>query len=485
MTGHTVAAPLPGQLWPASTPEDARPPVPALRAYRTKGFWVVAAALVVVLGAGASLAVILWPRHPALDFRPLADSTAVTFTPSVPVSSIFSDTAMIGDRAYFASVSDRGVLGVVAADAASGTKLWENPTAGVAKAWDGIVALPAGLAVFARTDPDTDKRRMVILDAERGQMRWQRTIGDNDGVLFSGSVAVLVDRVESRLLALRLSNGTVQWEKRNIKTESGTATAVYAATTADDLSGPAGVSGVAFLPDLAGDRRLVQISADRSARVINAANGEIIGQPRAGVAGTDSPLLVHDGRLIVSELANETARIFTYNLDNLGEPTLLTTVPGGVRVSALTPCGDDRVCWIETTGYDAESTQVAGVRATNGSGGWRTALPGTDTLVPVGDHLLASQNATRSTTMLLDAKGKVTWTANGEAARLDGGNVLLFSKSLSTFTDSPSLAGRHLGDGEQPLGPLDGVRSETCSWNTSVIACVGDKDFRLQRFAGA
>jgi hypothetical protein len=34
------------------------------------------------------------------------------------------------------------------------------------------------------------------------------------------------------------------------------------------------------------------------------------------------------------------------------------------------------------------------------------------------------------------------------------------------------------------LGPLAGIRTDTCSWNTSVLACVGDGKFVLQRFAG-
>ncbi|MFI7576592.1 hypothetical protein [Micromonospora sp. NPDC049497] len=33
------------------------------------------------------------------------------------------------------------------------------------------------------------------------------------------------------------------------------------------------------------------------------------------------------------------------------------------------------------------------------------------------------------------------------------------------------------------MGQLEGVRSETCSWNTGVIACGAAKDFVLYRFA--
>jgi hypothetical protein len=238
-------------------------------------------------------------------------------------------------------------------------------------------------------------------------------------------------------------------------------------------------------PDLGDDQRLVQISADRSARVIDAATGDVQVQPRPGIAEPDAPMIAHNGRLIVRESANNTQRIVAYGLDNLAGPTVLASVPGDVQVAHMTSCGAERVCWIETTGYDAATNQVAAVNVTDGTGAWRRPVAGADSLVPVGDLVLAAQHssATPSAT-LLDAEGEVAWTIKGVAVRLDAGNLLQFSKALSSSPDDPSLAGRHLGDGEQPLGPLSGVRSQTCSWNTSVIACVTETDFRLQRFAG-
>ncbi|HET6533937.1 MAG TPA: PQQ-binding-like beta-propeller repeat protein [Actinoplanes sp.] len=392
---------------------------------------------------------------------------------------------MIGNRAYFASASDEGLLGVVAADADTGMEIWKSTEAGSAERWDGMVALPTGVAVFTDTDSTTRTSRMAVLVAPKGELLWQRTLGGDDGVYFSESTAVLVDRVAHRLVGLRVTDGKVAWQKPNPTTDSGTSTAVYAATTSDDLTGPATVSGVALKPDLDDDQRLVQISADRSVRVIDAATGDVVKEQRQpGIADTNSPVLVHDGRLIVGESANNTARILAYDLDTLGEPEVLASLPSSVQVSQLTPCGRERVCWIETTGYDTEKTKVAGLTVTDGSAGWRTDVPGTDNLVPVGDHVLAAQDSSPPTATLLDAKGKVVWTANGVAARLDGGNVLLFSTAPSVYPQDPSVSGRHVGDGEKPLGPLRGVRTSTCSWNTSTIACVGEEDFRLQRFAG-
>src|SRR4029450_2825 len=211
------------------------------------------------------------------------------------------------------------------------------------------------------------------------------------------------DGVARVLLGLGMTDGSTAWERDDIRTDAGTATAVFAVSTPDDLTGPARVNGAAYAPDPDDDQRLVQISADRSARVIDAATGDVVVAPRPGVADTDSPILAHDGRLIVSdESTNNTQRLLAYDLSKLGEPQGVTSIGGNVRVSDLTPCGTDRVCWIETTGYDGKATQVAAINLTDSSGIWRRPLPNTDRLVPVGDHLLASQNTSPPTAALLD-----------------------------------------------------------------------------------
>jgi hypothetical protein len=115
---------------------------------------------------------------------------------------------------------------------------------------------------------------------------------------------------------------------------------------------------------------------------------------------------------------------------------------------------------------------------------WDRGLPDVDSLVPVGDHLLAGQSTPAPRVSLLDAGGDPVWNVEGRAARLDGGNLLRFNTALSTTPENPALFGEHLGDEAEPLGALSDVRSQTCSWNTSVIACVADENFIVQRFAG-
>jgi hypothetical protein len=441
--------------------------------------------VVIVLGVATTLAVIFWPGYRALDFQPLAAADPVRLAPAVPVTSGFADTAVLGNRAYFASVSDSGELGVVAADAASGKQLWTSTRAGTAPRWERMVALPSGLAVFTDADSSTGKVRMAILGAQKGDLLWARTIDSDDSVLFVADVAVLVDRAEHRLLFLEVNGeGKVRKEQADPKTDSGTSTAVVAVSTPADVSGPAGVLGVAAAPDPDDDPRIVQISADRSARVLNARTGDVVVPSRQSIADPDDDVVAHNGRLIVRESV-ETHRILGYDLETLADPRILyTALRRTNQLSNLTPCGDERVCWVETADYQAQSTEVVSVNAAEGGDAWRRAVARTDGLVPVGDWVLAAQSASPPTVALLNPDGRVAWTHTGVAARLDAGNVLLFSKGLNTSPDDPSLTGRHLGDGVQPLGPMSDVRSQTCSWNTSVLACVADEDFVLQRFTG-
>ena len=495
--GHSTA-PWPGHP-PAGSPGDppdhrpagatAAPGSPGsgegpVRAYRKKWVWAVAAALVVVVGVGATLAVIFWPGYRSLDYQALESSDPVVLAPTAKMSSGFQDSAVIGDRAYFASVAEDGVLGVVAADAESGERLWGSTAAGTAPRWEQMVALPDAVVVFTDADTTTRSIRMVVLGAGDGARRWERAIGDNDGVLFSADVAVLVDRTQHVLRGLDLRTGAERWNRPDVRTDSGTGTAVVAATTAEDLAGPASVSGVASAPDLDDDKRIVQVGSDKSFRVLDAGTGEVRVPPRQSLADPDDEMIAHGGRFFVVESSGTTEVLHAYDLAKQAEPVILYSAPPNVRMSELTACGAERVCWIETVDFDIKKTRVAGVNATAGGDVWRRDLPNADRLVPVGDHVLARQSTSPARVALIGPDGKQVWNVEGEAGRLDGGNLLRFNRALSTTPDDPTLHGEHVGDDPIPLGALSDVRSATCSWNTSVIACVADENFVLQRFAG-
>jgi molecular chaperone HscA len=277
--------------------------------------------------------------------------------------------------------------------------------------------------------------------------------------------------------------GKVRWEAKSPRTESGgTGTNIVPASTEKDFAGPAATSGFPFAAPLDDDQRIVQIGADRSARVLDAESGDVLAGPRQSVAGPDDQVVAHNGRLIVVE-GGDARRIVAYDLAKLGEPRVLYTAPAAdARFEDLTPCGADRVCLVETVGYDAKTARVVAVDTDEGGDVWRREVPSTDGLLPVGEAVLATQNTSPVQVTLVDAAGKAAWTEAGVVGRLDAGNLLKFSKALSTSADDPALAGGHLGDDWQPLGSLTDVRSSTCSWDTRYLACVAAEDFVIQRF---
>jgi molecular chaperone HscA len=476
------------QSWLASTqadPEPAGQPGTAakLPAYRRKGLWIVAAATVVVLGAAATMVALFWPGYPALDYQPLDELHRVR--PAVPVTSSFNATALRDGRAYFASADDSGTLGVVAAVTDTGATAWTSYAAGAAKGWKSFFAVPGAVVAITDTDSDTGTRRMVLLDAGDGKKLWDRMMDGNDDVLFAGDKAVLVDRKEGRLVGLEVGNrGHGEWELPNAKSDYGPpATQVAAVTTEEDFAGPATTGGIAFAESYDDDQRIVKIGTDDSARVIDADSGEIVSGPRPSVAQTGDKIIAHNGRLIVAESANG-RRLFAYDLDKL-EPKVLYTPPtADARIDHLTPCGADRICLVETTGYDGQTAQVLAIDAAKGGVVWRRGVADVDGIVPVGQAVLATRNTSPVQVSLLDAKGRVSWTRGGVVGRLDGGNTLQFNRALSASADDPALAGEHLGDAAVPLGSLAGVRSSTCAWDTSHLACVADEDYIVERFAG-
>ncbi|WP_229067827.1 PQQ-binding-like beta-propeller repeat protein [Actinoplanes sp. DH11] len=453
---------------PGAAPAPGAGAGPVVRPYRTWGLIAAAAAVVAV---AVTAAVVLWPGVRALEFHPVQEIGR--FDPAVPITTAFSDAELIGERAYFASTDVDGRLGVVAVDTGSRDVVWSNATVGTAGLWDRMVALPQVLVVFSGLEPVTGTARMRVLSADDGEQLWNRPVGASDTVHFGADTVLLVDRVEERLLGLDLTSGKVRWEEADPD-----ATTVVTVTTPADLAGPAGSAGRPFSPDITDDDRFVQINSDRSASVRDIRTGKVT-KSRPSVAGTSDEAIAHNGRLFVQESGNA-RRIFAYDLDDLGEPTILHTAEPTSELGGLTPCGDSRLCFVETPGYDRDRSQVAAVDAEKGGELWRRDVAEVDTLIPVGDAVLAVSDETST---LLDSSGGPMWTVPGVAVRLDAGNLLRFSDSLTTSVSSRSLSGVHVGDEPAEMGLLRDVRPGACAWNTSVLACVREADFALYSFA--
>ncbi|WP_067509066.1 Hsp70 family protein [Actinoplanes sp. TFC3] len=463
---------VPAASWLASQQEAGEPPKSApLWTYRKM---VAAISVLVVLGVGTGLAVWLWPRSSALDYRPL--SQPVRVAPVSAVGSAFSAAVMRDGRAYFASADENGQLGVVAAEAGSGKVVWRSTEAGTSERWEQLFTTPDAVIAITANDYATSDRRMVLLNLKDGHKLWERRVADDDSLLFAGDTVVLVNRTENRLLGLRVrEQGKTGWESKTPASEYGLSTTkvVAVSTPADFETATA----------KAEDGRLVQIGVDRSARVIDAGSGKVLAGPRPNVADPGDEVIAHDGRLVVAE-AGDAHRLLAYDLGKMGEPRVLLTPPDtNTRFSKLTPCGTDRMCAVQETGYDHKTAQVIAVSTAKGGEVWHRGVAQVESLIPVGETVLAAQDSSPGQVTLLGDDGTVLWTRAGVANRIDAGNLLIFSKALTTSPDDPGLTGDHVGDDPVPLGSLVDVRSATCAWDTKNLACVAEKDFVLQTFS--
>ncbi|MGW3603740.1 Hsp70 family protein [Micromonospora sp. NPDC005161] len=481
--------PTPTEPEPAGVPatlvggHGATPPptpnrVPGTRWRRAH--WVVLAAVLALAGvATASTLYFLRDRYPDLEFRPLSVLSRPHAGAERP-SGMW--TAVLEDRAYLGYPLPDKRLEVVAVDTGTGDELWRKPTNVSADNWTGLVAVPGAVAVIADAPGDSTPRQLAVLDGRLGTQRWNRAIRGDDSVYFADGVAVLVDRAGDRLVGLRLSDGHETWTEANPRDQyGGGRTVVRPVSTDGAAGGPAFLDGTPRNPWTSKGRRLVQIGADRSARLLDMASGSVLRQ-WGNVADLDDLVVAHEDRLYVA--ANDGGyQLLAYDLNSDATPVVLYRAGNDQRrPKELVACGERRACLLEVPNSEAERTEV--VAATEGKSPVRWAAPGATGLVPLGAQLLAQRESPESTVTVFDAEGKaVLRDRRGVAVRLDEGNLLVFAKAPSTVADNRVLAGVWAESGAvDELGELQDVRSASCSWNTRVIACGADKDFVLYSF---
>ncbi|MEU8262303.1 Hsp70 family protein [Micromonospora sp. NPDC048999] len=449
------------------------PAAPARGDRRRRTLWISLAAVAAL--AGVTTAAVLYltrDRHPELDFHPLDKGVRVAAGEQRP-SDMF--TAIGGDRAYLAYRRDDRRLAVIAVDATTRRELWRGESADPADRWRGIVALPGAVALLA-DGSGSDPGRLEVLDATSGKPQWQYPVRNDDEIFAGAEVVVLADRTGKRLVGFDLRDGKQRWSRLDPTDEYGNSrTSVYAVTTEEDLAGPGLVDGAPRDP--APVRRLVQVSADRSVRVIDVSTGKVLGH-QTNVARPTDLVAAHEDRLYVVD----DKLLLAYDLESL-KPTVLYRFPDDRRrAKRLVPCGEHRACLLEMANVDAETATV--VAATEGKDAQHWPAPGMDQLVPVGARVLAGRTYPKPAVTLFGPDGRrVLDEEDGVAVRVNAGNLLLFADRLSSGADNRSVAGVGAASGNVvQLGGLRDVRGESCSWNTEVIACGAAKDFVLYRF---
>ncbi|GAA4456745.1 hsp70 family protein [Phytohabitans houttuyneae] len=465
----------PGPFVPPPGPQAARRPL-----YKRPVLWIAAAAAA-LLGVVVAGALVLLPGD-EVDFQPVAEVGRI---PSADDQPYYVYTDIVGDRAYLAyEREDDGRLEIIAVDTRTAGVAWRVQTLSTAERWDGISALPNAVIAFQSSSiSSTELRDMVVHNPADGVQLWHRLIGPNDVVYPFKDVLVLVQSSEQRLLGLDMKTGTVRWERQNPgKSEGLTGTAVYPVQSIEDVSGPANSSGRPFAPVTDDDQRFVQIGADRSATVIDAADGSEK-KKRTNVADPDDDVVAYNGRLLVAT-AEDGYRLAAYNLDTMGEPANLYTAPDDRRqLDVLAMCGEHRACLLESVGSDSKSTSLVAIDLEKGGELWRKEAPDADLLIHFDQQVVARSTSGDYLFRIFDPDGNKILEREGAVGRVDAGNLLLFNE-ISSVADDYSVAGLHVGSKDViEMGQLKDVKTDSCSWNTTYIVCAGTKDFLVARFA--
>ncbi|MFJ6200017.1 Hsp70 family protein [Micromonospora sp. NPDC092111] len=476
----------PGAGWPgvpgSGTPVPAGPggpPATPVRRGRRRRWIALGAGLALV---GVVTAAALWftrDRYPALEFHTLVEVARPPAGAERPTAMF---TAVLGDRGYLAYQLPDDRLEVVAVDAGTGKQVWRSTVAAGAQRWAGIRAVPGAVLAVADAAGDSNPRDAVVLDASSGDERWRLPVHGDDALHVTPDTVVWVDRTGGRLVGLRLGDGRRAWEQANPRNDYGdTRTTVVPVGTEQGLGGPAHLDGEPRAPWLGDTDRLVQVGADRSVRLIDMNSGAVL-RSRTGVADVGDRVAAYGDRLYVVD-EDQGYKLLGYDLGGLAEPTVLYSAGDRRRVTSLVACGEHRACLLEVPEGDTQRTEV--VAATEGKGSRRWPAPGGVGLVSLGEHLLVQRESPKTTATLFDPAGKALLTdQKGFAARVDAGNLLVFAETPNTIEGDRSIAGVSASGELTAMGDLQGVRGQSCSWNTEVIVCGAERDFVLYRFAG-
>jgi molecular chaperone HscA len=461
----------------------AQPPAPRRR--RVPG-WIVAVAAVTAVAAVASfLTVLLWPAGEQED--PVAEpSGPLAFLRFEPVARVEFDqlsrttlTSVEGDHGYTGWESG-GDLHVIAFDVATGAELWRREVPGPAR-WSRLIGIPGAVLALeqAGEDADDQPRRMFVLDAETGAQLWHRDVRGDDVLAFLDGGLAWLDHQGRALRGLDLATGGERW-RHDFPTEE--ASSAVAVLNHSDLTRPTDEFGEPA-PGI-GDHRVVMINGDRSVLVIDGDTGAILSQAR-DLADPEDQVLGYGERLYVA--GNEVDyELVSYDLAQLSAAPRRHYAPAGNNryPIKLQPCGQRRVCLLESPQSDSTQTEVVAVNAIDGGQIWRAPVDAAERLFGVGEWAVTvSSLGFQPTVSVLDQTGAVALESPGLAVRLNDANLLVLT-TAGGYEEYVEGLGMPVGGEEFGLGRLpENMIQEECSWNAHYLICPDRNGAEIWRFA--
>jgi hypothetical protein len=439
---------------------------------------VAVAAGTAVMAVAAFVTVLAWPATTDPD-RPLAFH-GLQWVGAVELGDDLDPTGkltQVHDGSIYVAGQQGDQLMVTAAILSSGEPRWQQPLRDLTglETLRGLTVVDDAVVLFGDPYP-SGEAAVVVLNAGTGAQRWRRTHHDGDGWYTEGDLLTLADRQQHRLRGLDLASGREAWGVPFPGQENA---AVIGVTVDQDLAGP---SPLWSNYPVRHDHRLVLVGADRSARVLDARDGEVITQ-HTNVAAPGDWIETDGDRLFVAGTAGG-YQLFSYDLANLSAtPRVLYTAADSQRsLAAWSRCGEDRMCLLESGSDPAEVVAVdvgaAGER-------WRQDAGGAERLLPAGSALVAVGGDPG--TVGLDRDGGRLFERPGRVARINAGNLLFFTpgSGWDVATADLGVAGYAVADRTfTELGQVRGVWAPGCSWDTRHLVCPTGQGAEIWRFAG-
>lgn len=470
------AVPTPVDPWAGASYDPVSPlpfpPVVAPPRPPTRRWLVPVAVATGLLAVVVFATVAFWPRGGAepgapLRFQPVVEVGRVTFEgegAEPAYNAIVADT-------LFATAEVDDDLEVVAADVHNGEVLWRTTVLGESGVdWAGIVAYESLLVVYSEAilGPGV----AVALDpVNGGEELWRRPIHQDDLFYVRDGFVAVNERANGRLVGLNPRDGRQLWEY--VYSAGGAPVGSVASISTHveaDFTEPTGTFGWPLYRHATG---VVLVTPDRTAVAVDITTGEPIWR-RSNVGRPEDHIFAYENWLYVADNADG-YRILVYDMTNpQSQPRTVYTVEDVSRRPLVPPqpCGPDRLCLLDRSRGDEETTRLVAVDIGEQPGlAWHKPVPGATELVPVGDVVLV--NGDGRPVVAYDQTGaEVLNRAAGYGLRLDAGNVLLLGDEPSSYFANMSLLGYPLA--ERQLVALDTVREvhgRGCAWR--VVTGVG------------
>lgn len=392
------------------------------------------AALAVCLAtAGTAVYLFVPPRSPA--------SPALSYGAEAREAT----SAIEGDMVFTAWVAKDGEAGVQAATLSTGTSRWRVRMQGHVKSLRGVIALPHAVLMVADGNA-------TVLDPPTGRKLWTFPYEVSDDLIYYDDLLVRQEKKTGVTHAYDWASGDLRWEQPATADPPQRTLGMFVPSDAERV-------GRFGIPLTFKDPRLVQVTRSGAVRIRDARTGTLM-QTRSAAAIDGLPPVAFDGRLYSVDRSPR----FAVRVTELTGPSRSRVVHTGADISAIAPCGDERVCVTDHSGLTA-------ITIGDGRQAWRVPAPeGAGSIQFLGDGLVVDGPGEQ---VLYGTDGKRL--AAGRLGRLDGRHVLIFPNAVGEeIVRVTAATGAQENAGSMPDAGFG------CTWATDKLACPGPSALEIR-----